>query len=305
MKVDGYYTIHGFMINELNLTGHELMAYALVYGFSKNDGFYNASIPTICKWLNCSKNTAIKAISSLIEKGFVVKDAPTHYSNSNKYRVVQKLNWGGAETEPIIYINNNNINNNNNYIDNNSVENFSNFSTNQNFEKENEVEFVEAIYESTIDEKKEKEKSCGKKEKENRVHPCDKNKMFGDWIEGHGDGELHEILSNYYLSNKELYEPKMYTEFKSYWTALTQKGRTKGKELWRTKETFSAAGRLATWARNYNQTKNYDGNRFSGKNQQKRTIQEELEGLNNAFEEHERVRRMLAEQEYDPAFDVV
>ena len=36
IKNDNYIAIQGFMVKELELTGNELIAYALVYGFSQD-----------------------------------------------------------------------------------------------------------------------------------------------------------------------------------------------------------------------------------------------------------------------------
>jgi hypothetical protein len=70
-------------------------------------------------------------------------------------------------------------------------------------------------------------------------------------VDGQGDGELHELLKDYFLNpNSPRYETIEYKKFKAYWTAKVLTGRHKGKELWRTKETFSISGRLSTWNQN-------------------------------------------------------
>ena len=35
MKNENYITIQGWMVNELKLTGNDLICYALIYGFTK------------------------------------------------------------------------------------------------------------------------------------------------------------------------------------------------------------------------------------------------------------------------------
>lgn len=116
---------------------------------------------------------------------------------------------------------------------------------------------------SLTDLKKGKEKSPAKKESkpvEVIPHPCDKTKEYGTWIETHGDGELHNLLANFYSENSTKYEGAMYAGFKAYWTALVLIGRDKGKELWRTQKTFSVAGRLAQWATKYKPQQNGNNN---------------------------------------------
>lgn len=76
-------------------------------------------------------------------------------------------------------------------------------------------------------------------------------KVWGEYVEGKGDGELHSMMSEFYHKNIGKYEAEMYQEFLRYWTAPIQKGAGKGKEKWRTMDTFQVSGRLATWAKNY------------------------------------------------------
>lgn len=66
---NAYYTVQAWMVNDLGLHGNELALYAIIYGFSQ-DGHseFAGSISYIQEWLGCSKNTAKKAISELIDK---------------------------------------------------------------------------------------------------------------------------------------------------------------------------------------------------------------------------------------------
>lgn len=69
-----YITVKGWMSSVLKLRGNELLAFALVYGFSQ-DGQSEArsSISYIQKWLNCSRPTAISTINGLCKKEYIVK----------------------------------------------------------------------------------------------------------------------------------------------------------------------------------------------------------------------------------------
>jgi hypothetical protein len=89
-----------------------------------------------------------------------------------------------------------------------------------------------------------------------------------NWKEGHGDGELHAKLAEYYKNpNSVEYSPEIYRAFKEYWTAIVQNGKGKGKELWRTKDTFLVSGRLSTWSRNnFNNESNNQSNGNSNTN---------------------------------------
>lgn len=87
--------------------------------------------------------------------------------------------------------------------------------------------------------------------KEKAKKETEPKKVWSEYVEGKGDGELHSMMSEFYHKNIGKYEAEMYQEFLRYWTAPIQKGAGKGKEKWRTMDTFQVSGRLATWAKNY------------------------------------------------------
>lgn len=76
MKVrdEGYYIIHGWMINRLKLSGNELSIYAIIYGFSQdNNSVFSGSIAYLSEWLNISRSTVIRALKSLTDNGYIIK----------------------------------------------------------------------------------------------------------------------------------------------------------------------------------------------------------------------------------------
>ena len=75
MRDNNYYTIHGWMINRLKLSGNELILYAVIYGFSQvEDCDFRGSLNYLKDCINASVPTVIKAINSLKEKGFIDKE---------------------------------------------------------------------------------------------------------------------------------------------------------------------------------------------------------------------------------------
>jgi len=112
MKNENYIQIQGWMINELKLSGNELICYAIIYGFSQDgETKYNGSSSYLSKCMNCSKPTVFKTLKSLIEKGVLIKT--DIYNNGVKFcqystifigskeslsGVVKKLNRGGKES---------------------------------------------------------------------------------------------------------------------------------------------------------------------------------------------------------------
>lgn len=74
IKNDNYIQICGWMINELDLKGNELLIYALIHGFCQDGkSVFKGSLSYIMAWLNISKPTCITGIQSLIDKGLIVK----------------------------------------------------------------------------------------------------------------------------------------------------------------------------------------------------------------------------------------
>lgn len=107
--------LHGWFINELGLRGNELLVYAIIYGFCQDgENKFEGSLKYLQDWTCSSKNTVMKSLRGLEEKGFIKKEEEIKNSiKFCKYSIieppVQNLNRGGAKTEPnnnYIYINN-------------------------------------------------------------------------------------------------------------------------------------------------------------------------------------------------------
>lgn len=74
LKSEHYITIQEFMVNDLELSGNELIAYALIYGFSQDgESYFKGSLSYVAKWLNCSKATACTILNKLADDGFLEK----------------------------------------------------------------------------------------------------------------------------------------------------------------------------------------------------------------------------------------
>lgn len=71
---ENYVVLQGFMITELKLKGNELIAYALIHGYSQGEqGIFTGSQSYIASWLNCSRATTNKVLKSLVDKGLLRK----------------------------------------------------------------------------------------------------------------------------------------------------------------------------------------------------------------------------------------
>ena len=74
IKDINYVTIQGWMINQLHLTVNELIAYAVIYGFSQAENQYmTCSQEYIGNWCNLSRESTNRLLKRLIEKGLIIK----------------------------------------------------------------------------------------------------------------------------------------------------------------------------------------------------------------------------------------
>lgn len=104
MNNDNFVTVAGWMCNELNLKGNELLVFALIYGFSQDGkSEFRGSRNYIGSTFNISLPTVDKALKSLVEKELLIKRTESSMCvDFNYYRinlqVVKKLYRGSKET---------------------------------------------------------------------------------------------------------------------------------------------------------------------------------------------------------------
>lgn len=78
MKNENYITILGWMINELNLSGNELICYAIIYGFSQDEETeFKGSLNYLASMMNVTKENTRKVVGRLVEKGLLSKKEET------------------------------------------------------------------------------------------------------------------------------------------------------------------------------------------------------------------------------------
>ncbi len=75
VKDENYISISGWMVTSLGLKGNELLVYAIIYGFSQDDETrFTGSLQYLADWTNSTKQSCIKCLKSLVEKGYITKD---------------------------------------------------------------------------------------------------------------------------------------------------------------------------------------------------------------------------------------
>lgn len=74
VKDENFISISGWMVTRLGLKGNELLVYAIIYGFSQDDETrFTGSLQYLADWTNSTKQSCIKCLKSLVEKGYITK----------------------------------------------------------------------------------------------------------------------------------------------------------------------------------------------------------------------------------------
>lgn len=74
MKRDRFIVILGWMMDDLGLSGNDLLIYALIYGFSqdgKNE--YTGSLAKLAEWIHTSDSRCSERLARLVERGLLNK----------------------------------------------------------------------------------------------------------------------------------------------------------------------------------------------------------------------------------------
>lgn len=135
VREDNYVVIQGWMLSELGLKGNELMIYAIIYGYSQDgQNRFTGGLQYLADWTNSTKQSVIKCIKSLVDKGFIGKEEKyingvkfcEYYStkfngvlNKVEWGIKQSLTGGIKQSLPNNIINNNKNNNKENNKENN------------------------------------------------------------------------------------------------------------------------------------------------------------------------------------------
>ena len=181
-KIDNkvYYQVAGWMINELNLSGQELICYAIIYSLSQlGQGWYNAGLEYLCTFMQCSQPTASKALKGLQDKGLIDKEeVVTDYGRRVLYYCTNPDERGG-EKESFRGVNKNFIDGvNKKFMDNNINNKEDKIINNKRLSNDNpKVEFSKEFenFWNLYDYKKGKQKAYAKW---NKLSDADKQKAI-------------------------------------------------------------------------------------------------------------------------------
>ena len=89
MKNNQFYVVQGWMLNELGLTGNELVCYATIYGFCQDgESVFKGTATYIAECVGCSRVSATAILKRLTEKGLIVK-----HQQDNTNIPAYSINW--------------------------------------------------------------------------------------------------------------------------------------------------------------------------------------------------------------------
>lgn len=61
------------MVNDLKLSGNDLICYAIIYGFSQDDNYWEGSQSYLSEWMGISRRCTIDILNRLTQKGYIDK----------------------------------------------------------------------------------------------------------------------------------------------------------------------------------------------------------------------------------------
>ena len=107
IKNENYYQVSGWMLNELQLKGNELLIYAIIYGFTQSNNCYSGGLSYLEEFTGATKPTVIQVIKNLVAKKLLEKESVKTekgicniYQAVKNFDLVKNFNQGGKETLP-------------------------------------------------------------------------------------------------------------------------------------------------------------------------------------------------------------
>lgn len=97
IKNDNYVAIQGWMVNDLHLSGSELIIYALIYGFSQDgESWFSGSSSYVGAWCGISRQSASANLKKLTDDKLLEKES--FFGIGDRYRVSRNFTPTCQET---------------------------------------------------------------------------------------------------------------------------------------------------------------------------------------------------------------
>ncbi len=97
---NNFISIQGWMVNDLQLSGVDLLVYAVIYGFSQDgESVFSGTLQYLQDWTGASKRTVMRSLQALCECGLIKK--LNRAGVSNVYTAVCKSGNEELQAEPV------------------------------------------------------------------------------------------------------------------------------------------------------------------------------------------------------------
>lgn len=93
---NNYLSIQAFMVNDLHLSGNELIVYAVIFGFTQDgESWFTGSRSYLAAWCQTSEKSVSHNLNKLLDKGLIEKRQKSeHGCTFNDYRVTRaSMGW--------------------------------------------------------------------------------------------------------------------------------------------------------------------------------------------------------------------
>lgn len=99
VKNGSYVQIQSFMVNDLHLSGNELIVYAIIYGFSQDgSSWFTGSRKYIANWCQTSEKSVTNNLKKLLSKGLIRKRSNVeHGCVFNDYQAIHPASTPGKK----------------------------------------------------------------------------------------------------------------------------------------------------------------------------------------------------------------
>lgn len=87
MKAENYISIQGWMRTELELSGTELLLYAVIYGFSQAGmGRFTGTVAYLADWAGCTPRNVKRVLAGMVDDGLLIREGT---NNAPEYIAVR------------------------------------------------------------------------------------------------------------------------------------------------------------------------------------------------------------------------
>lgn len=94
VRSESFFVVHGWMVNNLKLTGCELETFAIVYGFCQDgESEYHGSVSYIADFLCTTRQAVTRALNRLCGKGILKKTSRPGGTNCYKVDMERVINY--------------------------------------------------------------------------------------------------------------------------------------------------------------------------------------------------------------------